>query len=155
MDRKSIDAAKKHRCATGGTSTKSKPTEGSHPRWSQSELLYEALNSVGTLVRFHTLEGAGHGDGFGGPELETMVRDFFEKNLKDETRPQEPTASTTRSPAVMPQPIPWEVIRQREDADNDNLVTRSEFKGPPPMFIRLDKNRDGVLTKDDFETVRK
>ena len=121
----------------------------------QSELLYAALKSAGTQVRFHTLEGAGHGDGFGGSELETTVQDFFEKNLKGETQPQQPSASTTRGPAVMSQAIPWEFIRKREDADNDGRVTKSEFNGPPPMFIRLDKNKDGVLTKDDFETARK
>lgn len=121
----------------------------------QSELLYEALKSAGTQVRFHTLEGARHGDGFGGRELETIVRDFFEKNLKGEAQPEEPRASETCSLAVIQQPIRWELILKREDTDKDGRVTKSEFKGPPPMFMRLDKNSDGVLTSDEFETAPK
>jgi acetyl esterase/lipase len=121
----------------------------------QSELLYEALKSAGTQVRFHTLEGAGHGDGFGGRELDTIVRDFFERNLKGEAQPEEPRASETRGPAVIQQPIRWEIILKREDTDKDGRITKSEFKRSPLVFMRLDKNSDGVLTSDDFETARK
>ena len=46
----------------------------------QSELLHEALKKAGVEVTYHVVEGAGHG--FGGPELNGMVADFFKKHLK-------------------------------------------------------------------------
>ncbi len=134
----------------------------------QSELLYDALKTAGVRVRFHTLEGAGHGDGFGGQELEAMVRGFFDRHLNGEpATDDEPLAAATRSPGIAspavgrppltrqgpgrPVGIPWEVVRRREDVNADGQVTRHEFRGPPPLFDRLDHNRDGVLTKADFE----
>jgi len=38
-----------------------------------------------------------------------------------------------------------------DDSDLDGHVTRVEFKGPPALFDRIDRNRDGMLTKADFE----
>ena len=49
--------------------------------------------------------------------------------------------------------ITFEQIRAREDANGDGRVTRQEFKGPPVLFDRLDRNHDGVLTKEDFDPV--
>ena len=123
----------------------------------QSELLYEALKAAGVQVRFHTLEGAGHGDGFGGKELETLVSGFFDRHLKSEPAESDaPLASATQGPAVAASAaIPWDVVRKREDANADGSVTRAEFQGPPPLFNRLDRNRDGVLTKDDFEAAQR
>ena len=46
----------------------------------QSELLYGALKKAGVDVSFHVVKGAGHG--FGGPEINKRVRDFFGKHLK-------------------------------------------------------------------------
>lgn len=72
----------------------------------QSQLLYDALKSAGARVRFHTLEGAGHGIGFGGPELEAMLNGFFERHLKGVAPANdEPLASATRGKglAVPPQ----------------------------------------------------
>ena len=37
-----------------------------------------------------------------------------------------------------------------EGVAEDGRVTREQFKGPPTLFDRLDRNRDGVLTKEDF-----
>ncbi len=45
----------------------------------------------------------------------------------------------------------WEWLVQRNDANHDGKVTREEFKGPAEMFDRLDRDRDGVLTADDFD----
>jgi pimeloyl-ACP methyl ester carboxylesterase len=137
----------------------------------QSQLLYDALKSVGARVRFHTLDGAGHGVGFGGPELDAMVSGFFERHLKSGAPANdEPLASATRGkglavsaqrPGAPSRPdakgpgrapgIPFEQILQREDANKDGRVPREEFKGPPPLFDRLGRNGDGVLTKEDFE----
>ncbi|HEY6166827.1 MAG TPA: alpha/beta hydrolase fold domain-containing protein [Verrucomicrobiae bacterium] len=134
----------------------------------QSELLYHALKSAGVRVHFHTLKGAGHGNGFGGPELEAMVRGFFDRHLKGKTAADdEPLASATSGPGIATptgarpaQPpqgagrgpgISWDQIRAREDANGDGRVTREEFKGPPPLFERFDRNHDGVLTEKDFE----
>jgi acetyl esterase/lipase len=61
----------------------------------QSQLLFEALKKAGVSVRFHTIHGAGHGrPGFGAPEIETMVRSFFDMQLKSQsTEPAEATTS--------------------------------------------------------------
>jgi acetyl esterase/lipase len=50
--------------------------------YNQSELLYEALKKAGVSVRLHIIEGAGHGPGFGGPDLAEMVNAFFDRHLK-------------------------------------------------------------------------
>jgi len=47
----------------------------------QSQLLYEALTKAGVQVKFHTVEGAGHGR-FKSPEVNKMVDDFFDRHLK-------------------------------------------------------------------------
>ena len=39
---------------------------------------------------------------------------------------------------------------KQEDADKDGQVSRSEFKGPPALFKRLDRDGDGVLTRKDL-----
>ncbi|MCI0538451.1 MAG: prolyl oligopeptidase family serine peptidase [Verrucomicrobiales bacterium] len=137
----------------------------------QSQLLYDALKSANVRVRFHTLEGAGHGIGFGGPEMDALVGGFFERHLKGGTPANdEPLASATRGkglavsaqrPGMPSRPdtngpvrtpnISFEQILQREDANKDGRVTREEFKGPPPLFGRFDSNGDGVLTKEDFD----
>jgi acetyl esterase/lipase len=46
----------------------------------QSVLLDAALRKAGVEVTFHTVKGAGHG--FGGPEINRMVEEFFDKHLK-------------------------------------------------------------------------
>jgi acetyl esterase/lipase len=127
----------------------------------QSQLLFEALKSAGVHVRFHTLKGAGHGAGFAGKELETMVREFFDRHLKNASNA---AADTPVAEATMGrgQPIlehrrggergriSWETVRQREAVADDGRVTKADFKGPPSMFERLDRNQDGVISKDDF-----
>lgn len=60
----------------------------------QSELLFTAMKKAGTTVHFHTIHGAGHGNGFGGRDLETMVSAFFERNLKAPS-PSSPASATT------------------------------------------------------------
>jgi hypothetical protein len=44
----------------------------------------------------------------------------------------------------------WDWLAARYDADHNGTVTRKEFGGPPDIFDRLDRNRDGVLTAADF-----
>ncbi len=46
----------------------------------QSELLHEALRKAGVASTLHVVQGAGHG--FGGPEVQKMVDEFFDKHLK-------------------------------------------------------------------------
>lgn len=46
----------------------------------QSEKLNEVLKKAGVEVTFHRIPGAGHG--FGGPEIQKTVFDFFDKHLK-------------------------------------------------------------------------
>lgn len=47
----------------------------------QSQLLCEALTKAGVQVKFHTVEGGGHG-GFNSPKVDKIVDDFFDKHLK-------------------------------------------------------------------------
>ncbi|MBI4657701.1 MAG: alpha/beta hydrolase [Verrucomicrobia bacterium] len=46
----------------------------------QSELLQEALKVAGVNTTLHVVRGGGHG--FGGPDINRMVREFFAKHLK-------------------------------------------------------------------------
>ncbi len=45
----------------------------------------------------------------------------------------------------------WEWLRQRCDRNGDGEITLAEFGGPREWFEALDKDHDGVLTKDDFD----
>jgi acetyl esterase/lipase len=132
----------------------------------QSELLFDALRRAGGCVRLHGIKGAGHGQGFGGPEIGEMVAAFFDRWLKAQaTPPAAAEAVRTESAAVAekglrPDRAPGgpgrprlalEQVLAREDADQDGRVTKDEFKGPPPLFQRLDRTGDGVLTKADAE----
>jgi hypothetical protein len=45
----------------------------------------------------------------------------------------------------------WAWLVENFDADNDGKITRKEFPGDDVLFARLDRNHDGVLTKDDFD----
>jgi acetyl esterase/lipase len=133
----------------------------------QSQLLYDALKQVGVSVHFHTIKGAGHGQGFGGPEIEPMVSSFFERVLKAKTMPSnlgeaktsESVASAMAAPATKakagtptaPTGMTWEQVRTREGVADDGRVPKDKFKGPAPLFERLDTNRDGALSKEDFK----
>jgi acetyl esterase/lipase len=52
----------------------------------QSELLFDALQKAGGSVHLHTIRGAGHGQGFGGPETAERVNAFFDRWLKSAER---------------------------------------------------------------------
>jgi len=147
--------------------------------WHQSQLLYDALAQAGARVRLHTIEGAGHGQGFGGKDLEDLVDAFFDRHLKGVAPGDAPRTQQTRSKAQGPMgqgpqggpagrpgkpAAPGQSgfngkppaalvqrILEREDANGDGKVTRAEFRGPPPMFDRLDVNHDGVLSREDLE----
>jgi hypothetical protein len=66
------------------------------------------------------------------------------------TRTRSVSSVAASSRPDVPRPS-FEQIRAREDANGDGRVGRTEFKGPQPLFDRLDRNRDGALTKEDFE----
>ena len=89
---------------------------------------------------------------------------FFDRTLKaSDLKALAPEAARTESmaadPAGTPKPgqasghqerprITFDQVRSREDADKDERVTKAEFKGPPHLFQRLDRNGDGVLTAE-------
>lgn len=137
----------------------------------QSELLYAALKEAGVPVRFHTIKGAGHGTGFGGKEIGEMVAAFFDFHLRGQKTAATdwPVAMTSESTASAQPPgrpagaqqnqrpgqdqqqrPSWDQVLAREDANRDGRVMREEFKGPPPLFERLDRNGDGVLTAEEY-----
>lgn len=49
--------------------------------YNQSEILYKALKDAGVQVKFHTVEGGGHG-GFKDSNIDKMVEEFFDRYLK-------------------------------------------------------------------------
>jgi acetyl esterase/lipase len=131
----------------------------------QSQLLYDALKQAGVNVHFHTIKGASHGQGFGGPEIEPMVIDFFDRVLKANPLPSNLGPAKTSDSDASPAPaaakgnagaprragnMGWEQVRRIEGVDNDGRVSRNQFRGPPAMFDRLDRNRDGFVSKEDF-----
>ena len=61
----------------------------------QSEILVEALNTAGVENHLEVLKGAGHGNGFGKPEVSMMIIAFFEKHLGVSTAPTIPATPTT------------------------------------------------------------
>lgn len=45
----------------------------------------------------------------------------------------------------------WDWLAARFDTDKNGRITREEFQGPGELFDRLDRDGDGVLTKEDFD----
>jgi Ca2+-binding EF-hand superfamily protein len=44
----------------------------------------------------------------------------------------------------------WVFLRERHDVDGDGTVSEEEYRRNHEAFVRLDRNRDGVLTAEDF-----
>src|SRR5262249_26670012 len=45
----------------------------------------------------------------------------------------------------------WEWLAKQHGIAPDKSIKRKDFKGPPEIFDRLDRNHDGLLKKDDFD----
>lgn len=45
----------------------------------------------------------------------------------------------------------WKSLAEQFDADKDGRITAKEFGGPPDLFMRLDRDRDGVITAADLD----
>jgi hypothetical protein len=45
----------------------------------------------------------------------------------------------------------WDWLRKRFAPSKDGAITRKQFRGPAELFDRLDRDRDGALTADDFD----
>jgi acetyl esterase/lipase len=126
----------------------------------QSQLLFDALKEAGVPVHFHTIHGAGHGGpAFNERPIADMVREFFEKRLKQgnvepEATTSESSASETprRSPSERQgRGIPWEVILSRQDTNKDGKISKDEFRASLQLWERLDRNRDGFVTQEEHE----
>ncbi|MCC9604312.1 alpha/beta hydrolase fold domain-containing protein [Blastopirellula sp. JC732] len=127
---------------------------------SQSVLLYDALKKANLPVHFHTIEGAGHGKGFGGADVTEMVDKFFASTLKsDEPVKNEQITSTSKaseprgaagSPMGPGRQLSYEQVMARADRNKDGKVTKEEFDGPPRLFPVLDRNNDGEIGQEDF-----
>ncbi len=124
----------------------------------QSQLLFDALKRAGTSVQLHTIHGAGHGrPGFDGKNIDDMVSAFFDQRLKGsgakvEALTTESTADATTAPR---RGIPWDAITGRDDRNKDGKVSKDEFSAPAPLFQRLDRDGDGLLTKEEHEAAAK
>ena len=136
----------------------------------QSQLLFAALKNSGIRSDFHTIRGAGHGSGFGGPEIEKMVSEFFEVQLKSKNTPSNlGEAKTSESVASTgpvsgaktggrPEPeatrgrgISFDQVLSRNDKDKDGKLSREEFPGSQELWERLDANMDGFVSGDEHE----
>lgn len=131
----------------------------------QSQLLFEALKKAGVSSHLHTILGAGHGGpGFGGPEIDALVAAFFKERLIENITRVDARATESQAGAASPggrpgmgggaggrQQIPWEVISRRDDKNQDGKVEKAEFSGPAALFERLDRDGDGVLTRQEHE----
>ena len=53
--------------------------------------------------------------------------------------------------AVAQTQFDWNAVRKRLDANGDGAISRKEFSGSDQDFARLDRDRDGGLTKNDFD----
>lgn len=133
----------------------------------QSQLLFEALKKSEVSAHFHTIHVAGHGGpGFASQNINDMVSTFFDERLKSTSVKVEAlTTESTADPAMterdprkgVPQParqrsrIPWQAITTRDDNNKDGKVAKDEFSGPPQLFQILDRNKDGLLTREEHE----
>lgn len=134
----------------------------------QSQLLFEALKEADVSVHFHTIKGAGHGRGFGGPEIAPMVSAFFDKVLKSKSPPKDHEAKTSESEAsvdaAQPQGkvpaqigkgpegrarITYDGLLRRADKNSDGKISREEFPAGAQIFEHLDANKDGFVTREE------
>lgn len=127
----------------------------------QSSLLFDALKKAGVSAHFHTINGAGHGSGFGGEPVDGMVRAFFDTHLKGR-QPAPVIAKETESNAMTPPSASaaaraggpgFDGILARFDTDKDGRLSREEFRGPPPLFHRLDRDGDGFVSRQEHEAL--
>ncbi len=141
----------------------------------QSQLLFEALKKAGADVHFHTIRGAGHGQGFGGPEIEPMVAAFFERHLRPtaaattrrsapEWQVEPPSHASSGGPERSPPAVPDKATTSESEAStfpaDRAQVARlqpaeaAQERGRIPSFDfilqRGDENRDGRLSREEF-----
>jgi hypothetical protein len=130
----------------------------------QSGRLFQALKANASRVHFHTIHNAGHGGpGFSTPEVEEMVRRFFEQHLRARadastsavaqattSESTAPEGSDLRRPGNRPRPrILFSQVLERRDADQDGRLSRQEFPAGQPLFDRLDADDDGFITRQE------
>jgi acetyl esterase/lipase len=141
-------------------------SDGTVP-FNQSQLLYEAMKETGTSVHFHTIHDAGHGGpGFTTPVVQTMVQEFFERELKGESSQESLTASTSestapenrggrnrsnrRDPDGNSRQLSFERVLAERDKNKDGKLSRDEVPSRQ-LFERIDANKDGVITRQEHE----
>jgi acetyl esterase/lipase len=98
----------------------------------QSQLLHDALERAGVNSHFHTIKGGGHGQGFGGAEIEPMVNGFFDRVLKARPLPANPGPATTSGDYQ----LDGERWTYREgELVMSGILLKPEGKGPFPAVL--------------------
>ncbi len=79
------------------------------------------------------------------PRLPEAVRMFLDIALD---RPMGPTSGWF---GPSQSAYGWRWLAERFDADGNGAITPKEFRGPKNLFLRLDRDGDGRLTRADFD----
>ncbi|VGO22262.1 alpha/beta hydrolase fold domain-containing protein [Pontiella sulfatireligans] len=59
------------------------------------------------------------------------------------------------SPLSAQQQFTYDRLLERNDQNNDGVVTQDEFRGNPQMFDRMDADKDGKATRAEFDAAMK
>lgn len=100
------------------------------------------------LMMFQRLDR--NGDGRIGPEEFPGPPEVFRRLDRD--------GDGFLTPGEMPGRFPEGLLMERmggrlwqADRDGDGRISQDEFPGPPEVFQRLDRNRDGFITREEME----
>lgn len=138
---------------------------------------HDLLTSLGIEHSFDVIPDAAHNpgqvyDGLGDKTWEFYRRAFARISPEAPaaagpsatSSTSSPSPATTTAPAPNPAESPaqargprpggrprptWPQLIERHDANRDGQIARDEFKGPAPLFARLDRNGDGFISQEE------